>query len=154
MKLLIVFTLLMSQFSFAETMKERRIKEEMLTRVDTLVIKVDEGREALAKEDVISACQKVEDLFGLLPKHLVSIGTKMNLFDKNVIKMERETKVFLIDMHMTSNICKSGKDAENLDMEKTDTKFKNMRKAFVKQKKRIQKSDTNYENVYNYYYEF
>lgn len=151
---LILVLLLVSQLSFAQTLKEKKIKEEMLKRTDTLISLTQEGREALKVEDVVNACKKINELFRLLPVHLVSIGTRMNLFDPKVIQMENETKMFLIDMHKRSNICATGETGENLDIGKTDKQFKNMIKAFEKQKKRIKKSDTDYDNTYNYYYEF
>lgn len=150
----LAFTLLIGNLSYAETMKDKKTKEEMLARVDTLIQKSQEGRDAIEKEDVVLACQKINDIFEILPKHLMSIGTKMDLFDKDVIKMEKETKAFLIDIHMTSNICKSGSNAENLDIEEAGKKFKVLNKAFTKQKKRIKKEDTDFDNIYNYYYEF
>lgn len=151
---ILAFTLLLSNLSFAETMKDRRIKDEMLERVDSLIQKSQEGRDALDKEDVVLACQKFGEIFEILPKHLMSIGTKMNYFDKKVVSMEKETRAFLIDVHMTDGLCKSGPNAENLDIKAADKKFKAMKKAFKKQKKRIKKGSTDFDNEYHYYYEF
>lgn len=152
MKYLLLFTLTLSQLSFAETMKERKIKEEMLLRTDSLIAKTQEGRDFLEKEDVVSTCKKIEEIFELLPKHLFDIGGRMNLFDEDVITMEKQTRVYLIGMHRTHLTCKKGNDAENLDMDATDRDLKAMNKAFKKHKKWIKKLETNYENTYNYYY--
>lgn len=150
-----LFLLLVSQLTFAQTLKEKKIKEEMLKRVDSLITKTEEGRKALKEEDVEEACNIINSLFKVLPDHLVSIGTRMNLLDSKIIKMENETKMFLIDMHRRSNICASGDEiGENLDIGETDKQFKKMNKSFEKQKKRIKKEETNYNNYYNYYYEF
>lgn len=150
----ILVLMLATQFSFAQTLREKKIKEEMLSRVDTLIAKTQEGREALDSEDVIKACDIIDELFKILPDHLVSIGTRMNLFDSKIIKMENETKMFLIDTHMRSNICSVGERGENLDIGETDKQLKKMNKSFKKQKKTIKKKDTDYNNTYNYYYEF
>jgi hypothetical protein len=151
---LIFLLLLLSQFTFAQTLKEKKIKQEMLDRVETLIVKSQEARTALKTEDVVTACGRISDLFVILPDHLISIGTRMNLFDPDVIKMENETKMILIYIHQRKNICETGETGENLDIGETDKKLRSMIKAFEKQRKRIKKSDTDYENTYNYYYEF
>lgn len=146
--------LLLSQLALAESVRGKRIKEEMLTRVDNLILQIEESREALDRADVITACQKINDIFKIIPKHLVAIGTSMNLLDSKVIRMEQETKMFLIYMHQRSNICAQGETGEYLDLEETDKKLKSMRKMLEKQRKLIRKRDTDYENTYHYYYEF
>lgn len=152
---LMLALLLMSQVALAETIKGKQIKAEMVTRVDTLITKITDSRDALDKEDVVTACAKINEIFKILPDHLVSIGTRMNLFDPKVIRMEQETKMFLIYIHQRSNICASGENTgENLDLQETQKKLKSMSKMLVKQKKRIKKSSTEYNNTYNYYYEF
>lgn len=155
MKLTLLLSLLLTaQVSFAQSLKEKKQKQEMLERVDSLTLKIDESRDALEKEDVVVACAKINEIFGLLPDHLVSIGSRMNPLDSKVMRMEQETKMFLIDIHKRSNICAFGETGEYLDIKETSKKLKSMKKALRKQKKRISKSDTNYNNKYNYYYEF
>lgn len=151
---LMLMLLLASQLSFAQSIKSKKIKEEMLTRVDTLISKIDESRAHLAKEEVAQACDKIDEIFKILPDHLIGIGTKMNLFDPAVIRMENESKIFLIWIHQRHNICNNGIRGEELDMGETSKELKSMKKKFEKQKKRIKKSDTDFENTYNYYYEF
>lgn len=147
--------LIMSQVALAETIRGKQIKAEMVTRVDSLITKITDSRDALYREDVITACEKINEIFKILPDHLVSIGTRMNLFDPKVVRMEQETKMFLIYIHQRSNICASGENTgENLDLNETEKKLKSMSKMLVKQKKRIKKSSTEYNNTYNYYYEF
>lgn len=151
---LILVTLLMTQMVFAETLRDRKIKEEMLTRVDSLIQKVEAGQTGLKSEDMAKTCDSVDELFKALPDHLVAIGTKMDLLKGKIIKMENETKLFLIDMHMRSNICNVGERGENLDIKETEKQFKKMLKGLKKQKKIISKSETNFENSYQYHYEF
>lgn len=155
MKFGLMFALLLtSQVTFAQSLKEKKVKEEMLLRTDSLMTKIDEARASLDKEEVASACDKIDEIFKLLPDHLVSIGTRMNLFDPAVIRMENESKMHLIWIHQRHNICNNGTRGENLDIGDTDKKLKSMKKQLEKQKKKIKKSDTDYENTYNYYYEF
>lgn len=152
---LMLVLLLVSQLSFAQTLKEKKTREEMLSRVATLTLKIDEARFALDKEDVGEACTKINELFKLMPDHLVSIGTKMDLFDGTVIRMENESKMHLIYLHQQSNVCASGDViGENIDMGEVSRKLKSMKKALEKQKKKIRKADLDYNNTYNYYYEF
>lgn len=152
---LMLALLLLSQISFAQTMKEKRIKQEMLDRVDSLVKIIDEGRASLEKEDVVNACKKINELFKLMPDHLVAVGTKMDLFDSDVIRMENESKMHLIYVHQQNNVCNSSElIGDNLDMKETDRKLKSMKKALEKQRKKIKKGDTSFENTYSYYYEF
>lgn len=145
---------LTSQVTFAQSIKERKVKEEMLSRADSLITKIEEARASLEKEEVSAACDKIDEIFKLLPEHLIGIGTRMNLFDPAVIRMENESKMHLIYIHQRHNICNNGIRGENLDLSETDKKLKSMKKAIEKQKKKIKKSDTDYENTYNYYYEF
>lgn len=151
---LILLMLFMSQFAFGQSLKEKRVKEEMLNRVDLLIEKVQQTRTYLENEEVALSCKLINDVFKILPEHLMSVGTRMNLFDPQIIKMENETKLFLIYIHQRSNICGVGETGENLDIKETDKKMKSAKKMFEKQKKKIKKSDTNYDNLYNYYYEF
>lgn len=155
MKAMIFMALLVvAQIGFAQTLKEKKIKAEMLDRVDGLITRVDAAREALKKEDLVLACDKIDEMFKILPDHLMSVGTNMDLFDPGIVKMENESKMFLIDIHMRSNICNRGERGENLDIKETDKKLKKMKKSLAQQKKKITKEDTNFNNSYSYYYEF
>lgn len=151
---LVLLLLLASQLSFSQTLKEKKVKQEMLDRADVLIAKVSEARLALEKEDVVTTCEKINELFRLYPDHLVGIGTRMNIFDGRIIKMENEAKMSLIYFHQQSNVCSRGETGEYLDIGDTKKKLKSIKRQLEKQKKKIKKSDTDYENTYNYYYEF
>lgn len=155
MKFALMLVLLLStQLGLSQTLREKRIKEEMLDRLDSLVFMIDESREALKREDVVTACHKINEIFRLLPDHLVAIGTRMNIFDSKVMRMENETKMFLIYIHQRKNICSFGETGENLDIGETSKKLKSMGKKLKKQKKKISRKETSFENSYHYYYEF
>lgn len=153
-----LFTLMLvlsAQLSLAETIKSKKIKEEMLTRADTLIQKSDEGRELAKKEKMDEVCVVLNDIFDILPDQLISIGTHMDIGDSKIIKLERETRMYLMQVHYNSNLCKNdGNKGESLQIKDTEKLFKSMKKDFEKHKKRIKKSDTDFENSYNYYYEF
>jgi hypothetical protein len=151
---IVLMILLVSQLSLAQTLKEKKVKQEMLERTDTLITKVKEAKVLLDNEDVEGTCKVINVIFKIYPDHLIAIGTKMNIFDGAFVKMENETKMSLIYFHQQSNICARGTGGEYLDISKTKKKLKLIRKQLEKQKKKIEKSETNFENTYNYYYEF
>ena len=151
---LMLILVLASQVTFAQSIKEKKTKEEMLKRVDTLVLKIDETRGLLEKEEVAGACDRIDEIFALLPKHIMGVGTNMNLFDPKVIDMTQESKLHLIWIHQRHNICNNGVRGEDLDLSDTSKKLKSMKKQLEKQRKKISKSDTDYNNTYDYYYEF
>lgn len=142
------------QLSFAQSLKEKREKKEILDRLELIIGHVEKARAALDEEDVSSTCDHIQDIFKILPNHLVAIGTKMNFFDRKVIKMEEETRNFLIETHRKKLICSKGIKGENLDLGETSSDLKKMQKSLKKQVKLIEKLDTDYQNNYNYWYEF
>ncbi len=151
---LVLVMLLVSQLSLAQTLKEKKVKLEMLERTDALITKVKEAKIFLGNEDVAGTCEVINVIFKLYPDHLIAIGTKMNIFDGSIVRMENETKMSLIYFHQQSNVCSRGTGGEYLDIGATKKKLKSIGKQLDKQRKKIKKSDTNYENTYNYYYEF
>ncbi len=151
---LLIMFMLFSQLSFSETLKEKQTREEMLLRVDNLVSMIEAGRESIKSEDMSSVCVKINEIFPVLREHLLAIGTKMDLFDSAIVKLENETKMSLIDIHRRKNVCAIGKPGENLDIDETSSQLKSLQKMLEKQKKKIKKADVGFENTYNYYYEF
>lgn len=148
----VIIVLMLTQFAFGETIREKEIKDEMLSRVNTLILKAEEGKTAVKTGNVEPICKVINEFFKILPDHLLAIGTRMNLLNGKVMKMENETKTLLIYTHQKHNICDN--DPKQLDLEELDKKFSKMGKMFKDQRRRIEKSDTNYNNIYNYYYEF
>ncbi len=154
MKFILLFILMVGSSVKAQSLHERKTKEQMLTRTDDLILKLEESSFALEREDVSLACKKMNHIFKILPDHLISIGTKMNMFNPQVIKMENQTRAFLIFIHQQTNICKRGETGEYLDITEVLKRFKSANKMFEKQRGDIKKLDTDFENAYNYYYEF
>lgn len=142
------------QVAHAQTLRAKRIKQEMLDRVEVLVTKVTETRDALDKEDAKTACLKINELFEIYPKHLTAIGTHMDLFNGKTVKIKNEALTQLIYMHQQSLICAKGVDHEYIDIDKIDKEMKKILKSLKKQKKIIKKADTDYENSFYYEYEF
>lgn len=151
---LVLLLLLMSQLSFAQSLKDKRTKEQILERVDEIILNLNEAQDSLKEEDVVRACDSIDRVFELMPEHLMSIGTRMNIFDGKVIKMEHETKLYLIYIHKQKNTCNFGARGENIDISQVGKQLKAIAKVLDKQKKKIKKLDTSYSNRYSYHYEF
>lgn len=151
---LMLLLLLVSQLSFAQSLKDKRTKEQILERVDEIILNLNEAQDFLKKEEVDKACDSIDKVFALMPEHLMSIGTKMNIFDGTVMKMEQETKLYLIYIHQQSNTCDFGERGENINMSKVGKQLGVITKTLEKQKKKIKKLDTTYSNSYRYHYEF
>ncbi|MBA2403903.1 MAG: hypothetical protein H0V66_03960 [Bdellovibrionales bacterium] len=151
---LILATLFMCQLTFAQSVREKRIKQEMLDRTNTLIEKVEGAREDLEKEDVVSACKKVKELFILYPEHLKSIGSHLDLDRNRTIRAKDQALNQLIYIHRQSLICDQGKDSEYVDPKKLRKELKEVENSLKDQRKTIKKSDTDNENKFEYYYEF
>lgn len=151
---LVLLLLLVSQLSVAQSLKDKRTKEQILDRVDELILNLNEGQDFLKREEVDRACDSIDRIFALMPEHLMSIGTKMNILSGKVVKMEQETKLYLIYVHRQSNLCSFGERGENIDITRVGKQLKVIAKVLEKQKKTIKKLDTSYSNRYSYHYEF
>jgi hypothetical protein len=154
MKFIILFILMVGFHVKGQSLHDKKIKEQMLSRTDDLIVKLEECSFALEREEVSLACKKINQIFKILPDHLISIGTRMNMFNPQVVKMENQTRAFLIFIHQQTNICKRGETGEYLDIPEVIKRFKSANKMLDKQRGDIKKLDTDFENAYNYYYEF
>lgn len=151
---LMLALLLVGQIALAESIHDKKVKQEMLSRTDLLLTKVQDTRNALKVDDVVTACARIEDLFAIYPEHLKSIGTHMNLFNSKTIKAKNDSLAQLIYIHQQSLICKQGSECEHLDIDSVDKKMKEFKKSLAKQRKTIQKGDTDFDNSFYYEYEF
>ena len=146
--------LLMSQVTFAQTVRETKIKKEMLDRANILIEKVEGAREDLDQEDVVNACKKIKELFVLYPDHLKAIGSHLDIDRIRTIRAKDQALNQLIFVHRQSLICDQGKDSEYVDPKKLRKELKEVENSLKKQRKTIKKSDTDNENRFDYYYEF
>ena len=151
---LILATFLMCQISFAQSIKEKRIKQEMIDRTALLIEKVESTREDLEKEDVVNACKKIKEIFIIFPDHLKGIGSHLD-FDRNrTIRAKDEALNQLIFIHRQTLICEQGKDSEYVDPKKLEKELKSIERSLKHQRKVIKRSDTSNQNKFDYYYEF
>ena len=151
---LILATLLVSQMSFAQSAREKRIKQEMLDRTDLLIEKVEAAREDLDHEDVVSACKKIKEIFVIYPDHLKAIGSHLDLDRSKTIKAKDQALSQLIFIHKRSLLCSQGKDSEFVDAKKLRKELKETLSILEKHRKVIKKSDTDNQNSFYYEYEF
>lgn len=155
MKFTIMFVaFLMTQMTFAQTKKEKRIKQEMVERIELLIEKVELTREDLEKEDVINACKTIKEMFQIFPDHLKGIGSHMDFEKRRTIKAKDLALSELIFMHKQSLICDQGKDAENVDAKELRKELKHILHSLKKQRRIIKRADTGSENSFYYRYEF
>lgn len=151
---LILASLLMCQLTFAQSVREKRIKQEMLDRVDLLIEKVESTREDLEREDVVSACKKVKEIFVIYPEHLKGIGSHMDLDRSRTIRAKNDALNQLIFIHKQTLICDQGRDSEYVDPKKLSKELKTIAGSLNKQRKTIKRADTDFENSFYYQYEF
>ncbi len=159
---LTVLLLLLSQTGLTQTLREKRIKQEMLDRVDILIAKSEEIRENLkakkkeipSVQKVAQACFRIKELYEIYPEHVKAIGGHLDLFANKTVWMKNEALNQLIFVHKQSLVCKQGRDYEYVDTSALRKEFEDIVESLEKQKKRIEKADTSYENSFYYEYEF
>ena len=159
---LIILTLLLSQLASAQTLRDTRIKQEMLNRADLIITKVETIRDHLkakknqmpSEGNVELACETIEELFKIFPAHLKSIGVHMDLFSKKTVWMKNAALDQLIYINKQALICREGDKHEYVNPSEVRSEFGNILESLENQKKRIQKSDTDFDNIFHYEYEF
>lgn len=151
---LILATFLMCQMSFAQSIREKKIKQEMLERTNSLILKIEIAREDLENEDVVNACKKIKELFVLYPDHLKDIGSHLDLDRNRTVRAKDQALSQLIFIHRQTLICDQGKDSEYVDPKKLGKQLKEIERSLKSQRRTIKGSDTDNENRFEYYYEF
>lgn len=155
MKFTLFLTLLLSaQVALADSAREKRIKKQMLDRVELLIEKTEALREDLEKEDVVAACLKVKEMFLIYPDHLKSLGSHLDIYRGRTVRAKNSALDELIFLHKQTQYCDQGKDAEYVDPKKLDKEMKRIERSLKKQRKIIKRADTGHENSFYYEYEF
>lgn len=146
--------MLIGQSAFAETMREKRIRQEMIDRVTLMEQKIVSTRLLLDRENVVDACKKIKELFEIYPDHLKAVGSHMDLFKGKVIAVKDDSLNQLVFFHRQTTVCERGQDAEYVDPKTLNRELRSILKSLKKQKKIISKEDTDHENQFYYEYEF
>ena len=155
MKFAFIFALLIStQFAHSATLREEKIKKDMLSRVDVLTEKINLTKQHLKKKKVAEACTEIDELFKLYPEHVKDIGSYMNLFKSKINKLKDESLGELITFHGLSNTCHRGSEAEYVDIKKFQKSLSKSLLKLERQKLVIENSKTNQDNSFYYEYEF
>lgn len=154
MKFAFIFALLVStQFAHSETIREERIKKEMIARVDLLSEKINLTKTHLKKKKVAEACAQIDEVFNLYPEHVKDIGSYMNLFKSKINKLKDESLAELITFHGLSNTCNRGSDAEYVDIKKFQKSLSKSLLKLERQKLVIENNKTNQDNSFYYQYD-
>ena len=140
--------------AFAVSAFEKKNKEEMSERTDTLISKIATARAHLKKEEVKEACDEIQEMLRIYPEHLKSIGQHMNNYKTKVAVARDEVLQQMIFVHRQSVVCGQGENSEHVDPKDLDKKLKKISKSLKKQKKLINKERANQENEFYYRYEF
>lgn len=147
---LMLALLLMGQMGYAQTMKAIKAKAEMLERTDLLIEKLEQIRIELEQLDVVPACEKLDEIDDTFFEHVKGVVEHMNVFDKKVVNAYQEGLVFYNYLKEQVEVCKLGKDCENVDPKKVERQLKAIQKALKKHRKVIEKGDTGFENTFQY----
>lgn len=150
----LLLMLLVATSSFAQTLKEKKIKKQMLERADSLIQLIDDARDYLKQDDIVAACGKVQEAFVIYPRHLEDIGVRMNLLRGRPNKAKNEALTGLIKVHRQSVICAKGKDAEFVDPKKMKRTLRTVYKSLKKQRRIIKHHRTENSNQFYYNYRF
>ncbi len=145
---------ILANSAFAISAFEKKNKEEMLERTESIISKVDNAREFLKNEETVKACDEMRELLKIYPEHLKSIGMHMNNYKTRVVIVRDEVLQQLIFVHRQSVVCGQGDNAEYVDPKDLGKKLKRISKSLKKQKKLIKKEKTNQANEFHYHYEF
>ena len=149
-----LITLLSLQIASAQTLREKRIKKEMLERVDLLIEKVEESRQDLEQEDVVGACDKIHQIKDLYPDHLLTSAKRLDADRRRTSKVATKALEELSFIHQKSEECKKGRASEFVDIGVLSKELKKISKSLKKQRKIIEKKDTNHNNSVKYRYSF
>jgi hypothetical protein len=145
---------ILAQQAFAISEFEKKNKEEMIARTESIIEKIELARDHLEKEETLEACDEMKELLKIYPEHLKSIGMHMNNYKTKVVIARDEVLQQLIFVHRQSVLCGQGDNAEHVDPKDLDRKLKKIEKSLKKQKKLIKKEKTNEANEFYYNYEF
>lgn len=151
---LILLSLLFSLGAQAQTMDARRAKEEMLQRTHAMRVASDEGQELFRNIQLEEACKQVDIIFRVMPNHLSSIMSRMNIFDRKIQKLKAESLELLKEVHRLSNKCEMGEIEVSIDPDKARKFLKDFSKKIKKHEREIKRSSTDFNNTYYYQYEF
>ncbi len=153
-----LFTLLTAMVfvssTFAASAFEKKTKKEMLERNLVLTEKVESIEAHSKKEEVKEACAIIRDLLTIYPEQLKGIGSHMNNNKTKVIIARDEVLNQLIYVHKQSVVCDRGDNAEYVDAKDLEKNMKKIAKSLHKQKKLIEKEDTDFANEFYYHYEY
>jgi hypothetical protein len=151
---LILLALAFTQLATAQSIREEKIRKQMLERVELILEKSEAAREDLKNKDVVMACEKITSIFAIYPDHLKAIGSHMELFRSRTVKAKNQALDHLIFFHKQTNICQQGKDSEYVDPKRLSKDLREIEKELKRHGRLIKRRDTDQENYFYYEYSF
>jgi hypothetical protein len=148
---LMVFTLAIGVSSAqAQTMREKKIKEEMFKRIEVLQTKIESIRTDLKKENVVDSCRKLNEMYEIYRKHVDAIGVHMDPYDDQCSEIRNDalTELFMINGEIET--CKEGKDNEYVDPKELSVNLKDISRSLKNQEKVIKKKKASFNNIFLY----
>ncbi len=142
---LILITLLVGQIASAQSMREIRIREAMLNRIDELSSKTQSTIDLMERRDVTAACKNIKEMFDLVQEHVKDIHTHLDIFSSKVINTKQDAVQSLLLIQQNNTTCKQGRDNEHIDPKKAESNMKVVLSSLKKQRKVIKKADINEE---------
>ncbi len=150
----LIAMMVLVQSAFGASEFEKKKKKEMLTRLETILKSLDSAKVHASKEEAKEACNDLQELLKILPEHLKAVGSHMNNNKTKVMIARDEVLNQMIFVHRQTTVCDRGENAEHVDSKDLEKKLKKIAKALKKQKKLIEKEDTDFTNEFYYHYEF
>lgn len=155
MKNLLLATFMMSAFSSqASTLREEKIKEAMLSRMDTIIEKLEVSVRELKEKDVVNACVKVKEVFDIYPDHVGDIGVHLDPFNIRNVEIKNDSLVELAMLHRQTLECDRGEGGEYVHLKNSSGSLKDIIKSVKKQKRIVKRASTGYSNDFHYEYEY
>lgn len=142
---LFLITLLIGQIASAQSMREIRIREGMINRIDDLTTKTQSTIDLMQRRDVGPACATIKEMSNLIQEHVKDIHTHLDIFSSKVIKTKEDAVQSLLLIQDNNTRCKQGQDNEYIDPKKAESNMKVVLSSLKKQRKVINKAEINEE---------
>jgi hypothetical protein len=151
---LLLSSLAFSQVDAEDLAREKRIKKEMVERVEALIQKASivemsmkkYKKDEVTKTDYKKACDTVKEIFEMYREHMNAIGGNLDLFNRNTTELKQTAKNELIVIHQMYSICGEGKSYQYVDARNMAGAFKGIGLSLKHQKNQISNADMSFEN--------
>jgi hypothetical protein len=137
---------LVTKFAVADDTK----KNEMLSRLDKMIILSLAAHESMEKKDNIQACVEIKELNHLYPAHLRDFLAKMGLYSRKNEKSRQTIMEQVKFIAILNAECSQKANPANVEIDSASHKLKSIAKSLKKQKKLISSDDVDDNNNVNF----